>query len=176
MSGKAELAGQTVVMIGGSSGIGLETARRGSAEGAEVIVTARDADRLRRVGGELGASTAAFDATVFEQLARFFGKLGTPIDHVLVTGPSPYYARSRSSTSKRHAATSTPISCCRFRARNAAGKVRAGGTLLFMGGTGHDRAGARSETRPSRQGVAEASLRPWPARVRRRACTSTPRE
>ena len=33
------LAGQTVVVIGGSSGIGLETARRARAGGADVILT-----------------------------------------------------------------------------------------------------------------------------------------
>jgi FixJ family two-component response regulator len=48
-----ELLGQTVVVIGSSSGIGLETARRARAEGADVILTARDPDRLHRVGLEL---------------------------------------------------------------------------------------------------------------------------
>ena len=92
MSGKPELAGQTVVVIGGSSGIGLETARRARTEGADVILTARDPDRLRRAASELGArSTAAFDATDFERLGRFFDDLPRPIDHVLVTGPGPYY-------------------------------------------------------------------------------------
>src|SRR5262245_13498795 len=86
------LLGQTVVVIGGSSGIGLETARRARAEGAEVILTARDADRLGRIGRELGASTVAFDATDFGRLATFFDGLRAPIDHVLVTGPGPYYA------------------------------------------------------------------------------------
>ena len=43
-----ELPGQTVVVIGGSAGIGLETARQARAEGAEVILTARNPDRLRR--------------------------------------------------------------------------------------------------------------------------------
>src|SRR5215470_15696197 len=92
MSGNPPLAGQTVVVIGGTSGIGLETARRARAEGADVILTARDADRLRRVGTELGARTAAFDATDFERLGKFFDELSAPIDHVLVTGPGPYYA------------------------------------------------------------------------------------
>src|SRR5262245_57249397 len=88
-----ELLGQTVVVIGGSAGIGLETARRASKAGAEVILAARDPDRLHRVGLELGAaSTAAFDATDFDCLGRFFDQLPTPIDHVLVTGPGPYYA------------------------------------------------------------------------------------
>ena len=43
-----ELAGQTVVLIGGSAGIGLETARRARAEGADVVLTGRNPDRLER--------------------------------------------------------------------------------------------------------------------------------
>ena len=58
-----ELAGQTVVVIGGSAGIGLETARRARAEGADVILTGRNPDRLKQAALELGAQrTAAFDA------------------------------------------------------------------------------------------------------------------
>jgi NAD(P)-dependent dehydrogenase (short-subunit alcohol dehydrogenase family) len=38
-----QLAGQTVVLIGGSAGIGLETARRARLEGADVILTGRNA-------------------------------------------------------------------------------------------------------------------------------------
>src|SRR3974390_2866597 len=88
-----ELLGQTVVLIGGSAGIGFETARRARAEGAEVIVTGRNPDRLEQAGLDLGAQrTAAFDATNFDQLGRFFDDLPAPIDHVLVTGPGPYYA------------------------------------------------------------------------------------
>jgi len=49
VSGEPELAGQTVAVIGGSAGIGLETARRARAEGAEVILVGRDAERLGRV-------------------------------------------------------------------------------------------------------------------------------
>jgi NAD(P)-dependent dehydrogenase (short-subunit alcohol dehydrogenase family) len=137
MSGKPELAGQTVVVIGGSSGIGLETARRARAEGADVILTARNPDRLHRVGLELGASTAAFDATDFERLRRFFEELPTPIDHVLVTGPGPYYAPLADFDVKEarrdvDAHLLLPLQV----ARGAASKVRPGGTLLFMGGTG----------------------------------------
>src|SRR5215472_15430450 len=88
-----ELRGQTVVVIGGSAGIGLETGRRARAEGAKLILTGRNRERLDRAVGELGAlSGMAFDATDFEQLGRFFDELSTPIDHVLVTGPGPYYA------------------------------------------------------------------------------------
>src|SRR5512135_522481 len=88
-----ELTGQTVVVIGGSAGIGLETARRARAEGAEVILTARNPEHLQQAAAEVGArATAAFDATDWPALGRFFGGLPGTIDHVMVTGPGPYYA------------------------------------------------------------------------------------
>ena len=134
---KPELAGQTVVVIGGSSGIGLETARRARADGAAVILTARDPDRLHRVGLELGASITAFDATDFERLRRFFDELPRPVDHVLVTGPGPYYALLaefdfEAARRDLEAHILLPLQV----ARNAASNVRPGGSLLFMGGTG----------------------------------------
>ena len=133
-----ELQGQTVVVIGGSAGIGLETARRARAEGADVILTARNPEHLQRAASELDAlSTAAFDATDFERLGRFFAELPRPIDHVLVTGPGPYYAPLaefdfEAARRDLEAHILLPLHV----ARNAAHKVRPGGTLLFMGGTG----------------------------------------
>jgi NAD(P)-dependent dehydrogenase (short-subunit alcohol dehydrogenase family) len=133
-----ELLGQTVVVIGGSAGIGLETARRARAEGAKLILTGRDSERLQHAASELDAmSNAAFDATDFERLERFFNDLPTPIDHVLVTGPGPYYAPLADFDLERarrdvEAHLFLPLQV----ARNAAKKVRPGGTLLFMGGTG----------------------------------------
>lgn len=131
------LLGQTVVVIGGSAGIGLETARRAREEGAAVIVTARDPERLHRVGLELGARTAAFDATDFERLGRFFDELPMPIDHVLVTGPGPYYAPlAQLDFDKVRRDVDAHLLLPLQVARNVMGKVRPGGTLLFMGGTG----------------------------------------
>ena len=87
------LLGQTVVVIGGSAGIGLETARRARAQGAKLILAARNPDRLEHISRELGAlSTAAFDATNFDQLKKFFDGTRHRSTTVLVTGPGPYYA------------------------------------------------------------------------------------
>src|SRR5262245_10836302 len=87
-----DLAGQTVVVIGGSAGIGLETARRARAEGADVILTARSPDRLRQAAAELGVQrTAAFDANDTAALKTFFRDLPAPIDHVMVTAGGPTY-------------------------------------------------------------------------------------
>jgi NAD(P)-dependent dehydrogenase (short-subunit alcohol dehydrogenase family) len=137
MSGKPELAGQTVVVIGGSSGIGLETARRAR---ADVILAARDPDRLHRVGLELGASIAAFDATDFERIGRLFDGLPKPIDHMLVTGPGPYYAPlAEFDVEKARRDVDAHLLLPVQVARHAVGKVRPGGTRLFMGGTGGHR-------------------------------------
>jgi len=138
-----ELLGQTVVVIGGSAGIGLETARRAREEGADVILTARDPDRLHRAGLELGASIAAFDATDFERLGRFFDELPRPIDHVLVTGPGPYYAPlAEFDVEKARRGVDAHLLLPLQVAREAVSKVRPGGTLLFMGGTGGRRTAA----------------------------------
>ena len=89
---ESELAGQTVVLIGGSAGIGLETARRARAEGANVILTGRNPDRLSQAALDVGAQcTAAFDATDDDALKEFFSNLPTPIDHVMVTAGAPSY-------------------------------------------------------------------------------------
>jgi NAD(P)-dependent dehydrogenase (short-subunit alcohol dehydrogenase family) len=84
--GEGALAGQTVVVIGGSAGIGFATAKRARDQGAEAIITARDPDRVQRAALELGAESAAFDATDFDRLQQSFGELSGPIHHVLVTG------------------------------------------------------------------------------------------
>ena len=133
-----ELAGQTVVLIGGSAGIGLETARRARAEGAEVVLTGRNPERLKQAALDVDAhSTAAFDANDSATLKRFFEDLPDPIDHVMVTGPGPDYASMLEMDADQvrraigdHVALGLEI------ARNAAPKMTPGGTLIFMGGTG----------------------------------------
>jgi NAD(P)-dependent dehydrogenase (short-subunit alcohol dehydrogenase family) len=87
-----ELLRQTVVIIGGSAGIGLETARRARAEGASIILTGRNRERLEQAARELGAErTAAFDANDPASLQSFFQDLPSPIDHVMVTAGAPHY-------------------------------------------------------------------------------------
>ena len=132
------LAGQTVVLIGGSAGIGLETARRARHEGADVILTGRNPERLEQAARDVDArSTAAFDATDAAALKRFFDELPAPIDHVLVTGPGPSYMPLLEMDAEQvrealggHVVLGLDV------ARNAAPKMRPGGALLLMGGTG----------------------------------------
>jgi NAD(P)-dependent dehydrogenase (short-subunit alcohol dehydrogenase family) len=134
------LEGQTVAVLGGTAGIGLETARLARAEGADLILTARSRERLSEVGAELEARTAAFDVTDFEQVDRFFEELEAPIDHVLLTGPGPYYGLLEDFSfdeARRDVGSHLllPILIAKLAKRH----VR--GSLLFMGGTGGRRTG-----------------------------------
>ena len=157
MQREPQLAGQTVVVIGGTAGIGLETARRARSEGAEVILAARNPENLRRTARDLGArSIEAFDAADFERLEQFFNNLPTPIDHVLVTGPGPYYAPlAEFDIEKARRDVDAHLFLPMQVARYAAKKVRPGGTLLFMGGTGG--------RRPSTGGLIAALTAAMPA-------------
>jgi len=138
-----QLLGQKVAVIGGSAGIGLETARHARAEGAEIILTARDPERLAHAAQELDAiSTSAFDAGDPDSLARFFDDLPAPIDHLMLSGGGPYYAplaeldlEQVRQDIDRHLLLPVQV------ARHAVGKVRPGGSLLFISGTGGRRRG-----------------------------------
>src|SRR6476661_1215533 len=132
-----ELAGQTVVLIGGSAGIGLETARRARAEGADVVLVGRDPDRLRQAAADVGAArTAAVDATDGTALKALFDGLER-IDHVLVTAGGPHYVPLLEMNADQvRDALSDHVVMALDVARNAAPKMPPGGTLVLMGGTG----------------------------------------
>jgi NAD(P)-dependent dehydrogenase (short-subunit alcohol dehydrogenase family) len=137
------LAGQTVVVIGGSAGIGLETARLARAEGADVILTGRNPDRLETAASEVDArSTATFDANELAELEGFFGGLEAPIDHVMVTAGRPYYSPlAAMDFDEARRALHEHLMVMLGVARYTGGTIRPGGSLLFMGGTGGRRTG-----------------------------------
>ena len=132
-------AGQTVVLIGGSAGIGLETARRARAEGADVVLAARDPDRLEQRRRRSSAPAAPPRSTPPTRMRSSASSTSCRRRSIMCWSPPAARTtrRWRRSTSNRRAATWSdhlrlPIQV----ARHAVGKVRPGGTLLFMGGTG----------------------------------------
>jgi NAD(P)-dependent dehydrogenase (short-subunit alcohol dehydrogenase family) len=140
---KPSLAGQTVVVIGGSAGIGLETARRAKAEGAEVVITGRDEGRLKQAADQVGAGrTAAFDALDGTVLGSFFEQFDGPIGHVLLSAGGPYYAPFADldvADAMNYVSThlAAPINVARY----ASPHMGAGGSLTLIGGTGARRPG-----------------------------------
>ncbi|MEU8817238.1 SDR family oxidoreductase [Actinoplanes sp. NPDC048796] len=129
----------TVVVIGGTSGIGLETARQARAAGANVIVTGRDEGRLKEVGGELGVTAVRLDLA---DLDGFFDTLPTPLDHVLLSGPGPAYApiAEMDFAVAREQIDDHLVGALRV-ARETAARARSGGSLTLITGTGARRPG-----------------------------------
>ncbi|MDA9520573.1 short-chain dehydrogenase [Bradyrhizobium sp. CCBAU 11434] len=78
------LAGKKVVVIGGSSGIGLATAELVKREGAEVIVASRSAAKLDPVAERLRVTAILTDVTSDQSVAELFKRTG-PVDHVVLT-------------------------------------------------------------------------------------------
>jgi NAD(P)-dependent dehydrogenase (short-subunit alcohol dehydrogenase family) len=78
------LAGKKVVVVGGSSGIGLSTAEMAKREGADVIIASRNVERLDKAADALNAIAIPADVTSDESVANLFRSCG-PVDHVVVT-------------------------------------------------------------------------------------------
>jgi NAD(P)-dependent dehydrogenase (short-subunit alcohol dehydrogenase family) len=137
-----DLSGKTVVVIGGTSGIGLETARQARAADAAVIVTGRDEKRLEAVRDELKATAVILDLGDPAGLPAFFAALPDQVDHVLVSGGGPLYV-SLAEMDFDQAGRSLQehlIGTLRI-ARECATRVRPGGSLTLIGGTGARRPG-----------------------------------
>ena len=132
------LLGQTVVVIGGSAGIGFETGRLARSEGGEVVLTGRNPERLEHAARELSArSSAAFDADDAAGVKRFFDELPAPIDHVLIAAYTrrSYGPMLESSSVEVGQGVGRRVTQVLEIARNAAPKMRPGGTLLLTGGS-----------------------------------------
>ena len=129
--------GQRIVILGGTSGIGLATARLAAARGAEPLLVGRDPQRLAAAVAETGATrSAAFDVTDEPALADFLASVGS-IDHVLVTTGGPHYAPfATMDLDGARAAFDTRLATMLLVARHAASRMRSGGTIVFLAGTG----------------------------------------
>ena len=80
------LQDKRVIILGGSSGIGLAVAEQASSEGAKVVVVSSNPERVQKavqsVGGEVDGQTV--DLSEEEAVAALFTKLG-PFDHLIFT-------------------------------------------------------------------------------------------
>jgi len=79
-----DLKGKKVVVVGGSSGIGLATAEMAKRKGAIVIVASRNAAKLDAVAEKLNAVAIPADVTSDQSVTDLFRRCG-PVDHVVVT-------------------------------------------------------------------------------------------
>ncbi len=71
-----QLAGKKVVVVGGSSGIGLSTAELAKADGADVVIASRNAEKLNVAAAKLGVKTIQADVTGDDSVAKLFKQCG----------------------------------------------------------------------------------------------------
>jgi NAD(P)-dependent dehydrogenase (short-subunit alcohol dehydrogenase family) len=131
------LTQRTVVVLGGSSGIGAEIAQQATRLGADVTITGRDRDRLATAAADIGARRAlSFDADDDRSVFDLFADLG-PIDHLVsMVGDSMAGGfLTTTPATMRHVLDSKFWANWTI-ARNAAAYLRAGGSITYTAGTG----------------------------------------
>jgi NAD(P)-dependent dehydrogenase (short-subunit alcohol dehydrogenase family) len=82
----SELSGKRIVVLGGSSGIGLAVAQQAATQGATAISASSNADRVKKAVATLGAKAEghAFDLSNESDIKNFFQKVGD-FDHLVFT-------------------------------------------------------------------------------------------
>lgn len=130
------LKDRTIVIIGGSSGMGLATAQAAQAEGARLIITGRSQEKLKRASDALKgeAKTISLDSRDEGAIKALFAETGS-IDHVLCAAGAPIAAKHlQVETSVIREAFDTRVMGDIFVAKYAAPKLREGGSITFIAG------------------------------------------
>ncbi|WP_299295059.1 SDR family oxidoreductase [uncultured Tateyamaria sp.] len=70
------LAGKTVVITGASKGIGAATARVLAGHGADVVVAARDMEKLKALAADIGGRAVPCDVCDFDQVQALMAEAG----------------------------------------------------------------------------------------------------
>jgi NAD(P)-dependent dehydrogenase (short-subunit alcohol dehydrogenase family) len=86
---KSLLENKTVVVIGGSSGMGLAVAENASRSGARVVIASRSQDKLAAAAGRIGGDVhwQVVDSTKEASVEDLFERLGA-VDHLVIPGSS----------------------------------------------------------------------------------------
>jgi NAD(P)-dependent dehydrogenase (short-subunit alcohol dehydrogenase family) len=142
---------QKIVVIGGSSGMGLATAKRFALEGAHVVIASRSEEKLKAALSEVEgkAEAKSLDFTHEEGVLSFFERVGQ-IDHLVLMGAGlPAWGNLEEiQTDALESAFKSKFWGYFFCAKYAAPNLRKNGSILFTIG------GAARSAIPGTSGVA----------------------
>ncbi len=131
------LQNQRVLIIGGSSRMGLEVARQAAALGADAIVSSRSADKLQAAAAELKSVVQIYaaDASRMDEAERLMKDLA-PLDHIVVTASSNGSASSIIDTSPTEAQNAFSRFWLSYHVLHfAPGIVRSSGSITLLSGS-----------------------------------------
>ena len=131
------MAHKTVVVLGGTSGIGLATAKAAQGEDARVIVTGRSRERLTAAQAKLGsgARTVALDVADEAGTRALFQEIDR-VDHIFITaGSVALDARLAPDSASLRPALDVRFWGAFNAAKYGAAKMNEGGSITFMSGT-----------------------------------------
>jgi NAD(P)-dependent dehydrogenase (short-subunit alcohol dehydrogenase family) len=155
------LKNTTVVVLGGSSGIGLATAKAARAEGAHVVITGRSAERLQMAQAELGDAVRTVVLDVADEIGTqtFFRELDQ-LDHVFITaGTLLKDSRLAPESTALRPAMDTRFWGALYAAKYGAAKMNGSGSITFMSGTAALRPLAGASVASASCGAVEAFAR-----------------
>lgn len=164
----ASLAGQRIILIGASTGIGFATAKAALSADARVVIAARSVERLDRAWNALDRKVEAFrlDATEEHSMAAFLARMES-FDHLAVFVPT---APSAAVRAQLGAFLETPPEAFEavirnkfwpqlYAARHGTPRIAPGGSLLFVTGQAHRKSLPGYAASAAANGATEALVR-----------------
>lgn len=131
---------QTVLIIGGSSGIGLSLAQQVKAQGGNVIIASKSAEKqapeLRKINQLEACQYVSFDITKENEIKKLLQQIGL-IDHIAITVKSPLIVApflELNTQDVRHA-FETKLWGQYNIAKLAYKQIKSGGSIVFSSGT-----------------------------------------
>jgi NAD(P)-dependent dehydrogenase (short-subunit alcohol dehydrogenase family) len=131
-----DLAGQVVVVLGASAGIGFACAKAAARGGADVTIAARDAAPLADAVAAIGPSTRAFALDVSDEdaVARLF-EHHRQVDHVVVMAGGPVTAPLlTTSVAEQHRVMDVRLWGALHACRHAAPRLADHGSITLVSG------------------------------------------